>query len=145
MNNFEIAQQIIEDAEIYGFARRSAPVFEIRRIMSIKGLKSIDIAERLGVTEANVSRWLRGDQNLKLDTLYSLADAVEERLDICFGESHLKEFLAEMSYSEPEVQTFSVNVFSIENHKSFSRAEFVSCNDEEYGEVEANEGCFAFN
>ena len=144
MNNFDIAQQIAEDAEVFSFARRGAPVLEVRRIMSLKGLKNIDIAERLGVSEANVSRWLRGDQNLKLDTIYSLADAIEERLDLCFGESHLKQFLNGMSYSEPESQKFVANVYPLEDYRSYARGDFVSCNDEEYGEVEANEGCIAF-
>lgn len=144
MKNFDIAQQIAEDAEVFSYARRAAPILEIRRIMALKGLKNIDVAERLGVSEANVSRWLRGDQNLKLDTIHSLADAIEERLDLCFGESHLRVFLSEMNYSEPEVQKFSANVYSIEDYR-YARADFVTCNDEEYGEVEANEGCFAFN
>jgi len=56
MNNFDIAQQIAEDAEVFSYARRGAPILEIRRIMALKGLKNIDIAERLGVSEANVSR-----------------------------------------------------------------------------------------
>ncbi|MFV3283730.1 helix-turn-helix domain-containing protein [Pseudomonas sp. NY15356] len=144
MTNIDIAQQIAEDAEVFCYARRGAPILEIRRIMSLKGLKNIDLAERLGVSEANISRWLRGDQNLKLDTIYSLADAVQERLDLCFGESHLRQFLTDMKYSESEAQEFVVGVNSLEDYKSYARFEFFSCNDEEYGEVEANEGCFAF-
>lgn len=144
MTNFDIAQQIAEDAEVFCYARRGAPILEVRRIMALKGLKNVDIAERLGVSEANVSRWLRGDQNLKLDTIYSLADAVEERLDLCFGESHLRQFLTEMNYSEAEAQKFVVAWHPVKEHTTFGRGEFVSCNDEEYGEVEADEGCFAF-
>lgn len=144
MNNFDIAQQIAEDAEVFSYARRGAPILEVRRIMALKGLKNIDVAERLGVSEANVSRWLRGDQNLKLDTIYSLADAIEERLDLCFGESHLRQFLVDMNYSEPESQKFVVDLYPFEDHRSYRRGDFVSCNDEEFGEVEANEGCFAF-
>ncbi len=150
MNNFDIGQQIAEDAEIYGHARRAAPIFEIRRLMHDKGLKNIDLAERLGVSEANISRWLRGDQNLKLDTIHSLADAIEEKLNICFGESTVKSALATMRFSDPEPLVVVTSI---------------SCNDEDYGsyrdalisvandrfsfareeEVEANEGCFAIN
>ena len=53
--------------------------------MAEKGLKSVDLAERLGVSEANISRWLRGNQNLSLDTMYKLADAVKEPLRVSIG------------------------------------------------------------
>lgn len=148
MNNFEIAKEIAEDAEVFCHARRAAPIFEVRRIMALKGLKNIDLAERLGVSEANVSRWLRGDQNLKLDTLFSIADAIEERLDLFFGEAEVKQFVSTMKYSEPELSTFFVSVHSAEKNHSYLRSDFASCNDEEYGlafeEVEINESCFAF-
>lgn len=148
MNNFDIAKQIAEDAEVFCHARRAAPIFEVRKIMAFKGLKNIDVAERLGVSEANVSRWLRGDQNLKLDTLYSLSDAVEERLDLRFGETEIKQFISTMRYSEPELETFVVSVHPVRQSHSYFQGDFASCNDEQYGialeEVEINESCFAF-
>jgi transcriptional regulator with XRE-family HTH domain len=148
MNNFDIAKEIAEDAEVFSYTRRAAPIFEVRRIMALKGLKNIDLAERLGVSEANISRWLRGDQNLKLDTLYSLADAVQEKLDMCFGEVESKQIVSTMKYSEPELSTFVVSFHASEQRHSYLMGDFASCNDEEYGlaieEVEVNEGCFAF-
>ncbi|WP_223522937.1 helix-turn-helix domain-containing protein [Pseudomonas sp. BF-RE-24] len=148
MNNFDIAQQIAEDAEIFGFARRAAPIFEIRRLMQLKGLRNIDIAERLGVSEANVSRWLRGDQNLKLDTVHSLADAVEEKLNICFGESTVKSSWAGMRFSDPEPLVV-VSASCNDADYGFHREMMVSMSDEVFSfvceEVEANEGCVAFN
>lgn len=138
MNNFEIARQIEEDSEIFVFSRRAAPVFEIRRVMAVKGLKNIDVAERLGVSEANVSRWLKGDQNLKLDTIYLLADAVQEKLNICFGETQVRPALSKLNFSEVESE-----IFEVEN-TGFCKA----ANSAIYGfhnvEVEANEGSFAF-
>ncbi|CAM3724352.1 helix-turn-helix transcriptional regulator [Pseudomonas wadenswilerensis] len=149
MNNFDIAQQIAEDAELFGYARRAAPVFEIRRLMQDKGLKNIDIAERLGVSEANVSRWLRGDQNLKLDTIHSLADAVAEKLNIYFGESQVRSALADMRFSDPEPLTIVAGFGFNDEDYGFRNEALYSANDEEYGfargEVEANEGCFAVN
>ena len=82
--------RIKEDFDIYGAAWRSAPVFAFRRLMSEKGLRNSDIAERLGVSEANVSRMLRGDQNLKIDSLNLLAAAIEEPLIISFGDAPKK-------------------------------------------------------
>ncbi|WP_454876049.1 helix-turn-helix domain-containing protein [Pseudomonas farris] len=88
MRNEEIALQIEEDAILYGSSRRSGPIFEIRRIMAEKGIRNSDVAARLKVSEANVSRMLRGDQNVKIDTLYMLADAVQETMTISFSESY---------------------------------------------------------
>ncbi len=147
MNNFDIAKEIAEDAEVFSYARRAAPIFEVRRIMALKGLKNIDLAERLGVSEANISRWLRGDQNLKLDTLYSISDAVQERLDLCFGEPEAKQYVSTMQYSDPELFTFSFSVNAVDRNHSYLKGDFASCNDEEYGltfdEVEINESCIA--
>lgn len=86
MENFEVASQIQEDLEIFGLAWRSSFAFDIKRAMLDQGLRNIDIAERLQVSEANISRMLRGDQNLKIETMYMLAAAVGEHLNIYIGD-----------------------------------------------------------
>lgn len=83
--NQDIASEIVDKSLAWRGIRRSDPMMQLRRLMRDKNIKSIDLAERLGVSEANVSRWLGGTQNLRLDTLYALADAVEEPLTIVFG------------------------------------------------------------
>jgi transcriptional regulator with XRE-family HTH domain len=50
-----------------------------------KGLKANDIASRLGVPEAKVSRWLSGNHDIDIDTLYQITDALEEPLHISVG------------------------------------------------------------
>ncbi|NTZ70544.1 helix-turn-helix domain-containing protein [Pseudomonas protegens] len=137
MDNFEIAKQIQEDVEVFSLSRRAAPVFEIKRIMIEKGLKNIDIAERLGVTEANVSRWLRGDQNLKLDTLYLLADAIQVKFSISFGGQERAVSLSELSFSETEVETFEMPMPYAKPANDLRYKNFEA-------EGEANEGYFAF-
>jgi transcriptional regulator with XRE-family HTH domain len=87
VNNADIAKKIAEDALIYRGIRRSDVVLQIRQHMVRKGIKNSDIAERLGVSEANVSRWLKGNQNIQIDTLYLLADAIEESLSLHVGSS----------------------------------------------------------
>lgn len=84
-SNADIHKKIQANAPIFQGARRSDISMQIRCKMAEKGLKNVDIASRLGVSEANVSRWLRGNQNLSIDTIYQLADAVEEPLHICVG------------------------------------------------------------
>lgn len=84
-SNEIIAQEVAAKAILWRGVRRSDPVLQVRAKMREKGIKSVDLAERLGVSTANVSRWLRGHQNLSLDTLYSIADAIEEPLSIVVG------------------------------------------------------------
>ncbi|MBB4226080.1 helix-turn-helix domain-containing protein [Variovorax guangxiensis] len=83
--NEAVRDYISENSEIFVDARRLEAALAIRKKMQDKGLRVSDIAFRLGVAEANVSRWLRGNQNLSLDTLYRLADAMEEPIQIGFS------------------------------------------------------------
>lgn len=83
--NEDIRKSIEESAPIFRAARRANVALQIRSKMHEKGLKNRDIAERLGVSEANVSRWLRGNQNLSVDTIFQLADALEEPVEIIIG------------------------------------------------------------
>jgi transcriptional regulator with XRE-family HTH domain len=85
-SNSTIAKEVTENAALWRGVRRSDPTMQIRSRMREKGLKNSDLAQRIGVSEANISRWLRGNQNISIDNLYSLADAIEEPLTILFGE-----------------------------------------------------------
>ncbi|KVE87769.1 hypothetical protein WI99_11605 [Burkholderia cepacia] len=58
---------------------------QVRSLMREKGLLSADLAERAGVSKECVSRWLKGASNIQIDSLYRLADALEEPLTILFG------------------------------------------------------------
>jgi len=99
--NAEVHDRIFENTPIFQAARRSDIAMQIRSKMVEKGLKSVDLAERLGVSEANISRWLRGNQNLRLDTLYQLAEAIEERLRVTIG---FEEVATAIQSTEPHCQ-----------------------------------------
>lgn len=83
--NIEIAKKVQEQKELWGSVRRAAPIQHIRRVMREKHVLNKDMAERLGVTEQSISRLLKGSQNLQLDTLFMLADALEEQISIVVG------------------------------------------------------------
>jgi transcriptional regulator with XRE-family HTH domain len=85
-SNDVVAKKVRDAADAWRLVRRAEPTLQLRRAMRSKGLKNVDIAERLGISEANVSRWLRGNQNLTIDTLYALADSVESSLNISVGD-----------------------------------------------------------
>lgn len=121
---------------------RSAFAFDIKRAMISKGLKNIDIAQRLDVSEANVSRMLRGDQNLKIETMYMLAASIGEKLNICIGDRYKDE----IGFSEV-TEDIDFNGDSLDLHKHMKKmrdmAMLAPRNEPIYMEV-VNEGAFAF-
>lgn len=80
--NQRLFEKLKNSREVLTAARRADVAFMFRSLMVASNLKNVDIAQRLGVSEANVSRWLRGNQNLSLDTLHALADALAAQLVI---------------------------------------------------------------
>lgn len=91
ISNLQIREKIQKNKKLFTVVRRADISLQFRAQMVEKGIRNLDIAERLGVSEANVSRWLRGNQNLSADTLYMLADAIDEKLTIFVGSRHLEE------------------------------------------------------
>lgn len=49
-------------------------------ILEAKGWKQKDLAERMGKTEAEISRWMRGTHNFTLDTIAAIQTALGERI-----------------------------------------------------------------
>ena len=52
-------------------------VDRIHDILVEKGLKQKDLAQRLGKSEAEISKWMRGTHNFTIDTLVSIEDALD--------------------------------------------------------------------
>jgi transcriptional regulator with XRE-family HTH domain len=51
-------------------------VDRIHDILDEKGLKQKDLATRLGKSEAEISKWMRGTHNFTIDTLVSIEAAL---------------------------------------------------------------------
>ena len=51
-------------------------VDRIHDILHEKGLKQKDLATRLGKSEAEISKWMRGTHNFTIDTLVSIEAAL---------------------------------------------------------------------
>ena len=45
-------------------------------VLEEKGLKQKDLALKLGKSEAEISKWMRGTHNFTIDTLVSIEDAL---------------------------------------------------------------------
>jgi DNA-binding Xre family transcriptional regulator len=84
--NDAMGLQVIERYELWSGVRRAEVMQQVRKIMRDKGISNLDLAQRLKVSEPAMSRMLKGDQNVKLDTLYRIADALDEPLHITFGD-----------------------------------------------------------
>lgn len=52
-------------------------VDRIQEILEEKGMKQKDLAQRLGKSEAEISKWMRGTHNFTIDTLVSIEDALD--------------------------------------------------------------------
>ena len=52
-------------------------VDRIHDILVEKGLKQKDLALRLGKSEAEISKWMRGTHNFTIDTLVSIEQALD--------------------------------------------------------------------
>lgn len=52
-------------------------VDRIHDILEEKGLKQKDLAHRLGKSEAEISKWMRGTHNFTISTLVSIEDALD--------------------------------------------------------------------
>lgn len=83
--NEVVAAEVSNRKALWAAVRRAEPIQQVRRLMRKKEILNKDLAERLGVSEAAVSRLLRGNQNIQIDTLFMLADALEETLSISIG------------------------------------------------------------
>lgn len=53
-------------------------VDRIHKILDEKNLKQKDLATRLGKSEAEISKWMRGTHNFTIDTLASIEIALGE-------------------------------------------------------------------
>lgn len=123
-----VANEVSERKALWAFVRRAEPIQQVRRLMRQKDVLNKDMAERLGVTEAAVSRLLKGNQNIQIDTLYMLADALEEPLKIHLGDTESdctysyedgnKETIFEFGGTDEEVSSTVVQLDHFRKYKT---------------------------
>ena len=62
--------------------------YNIRKMINTRGMPQSDIAERCGITEAMLSRYLHGTSMPGLDKIYSLASVLDCRVADILDESY---------------------------------------------------------
>ena len=77
-------------------------VDRIHEILEEKGLKQKDLALRLGKSEAEISKWMRGTHNFTIDTLVSIEDALDAPIVMVYHQQKTPSYEFEpMLASEP--------------------------------------------
>lgn len=85
MSAVQVKQRIPEDrlAE-YWFDVQQIAFKKLREVFQGSGLRQEDLVDRLGKDKGQVSRWLRGTDNVTLRTMSNLARAMDCRLSVEF-------------------------------------------------------------
>lgn len=65
-------------------------VDRIHQILEEKGLRQKDLAELLGKSEAEISKWMRGTHNFTIDTLVSIESALNAPILQVFHQEDLQ-------------------------------------------------------
>ena len=65
-------------------------VDRIHQILEEKGLRQKDLAELLGKSEAQISKWMRGTHNFTIDTLVSIESALNAPILQVFHQEDLQ-------------------------------------------------------
>jgi transcriptional regulator with XRE-family HTH domain len=65
-------------------------VDRIHQILEEKGLRQKDLAELLGKSEAEISKWMRGTHNFTIDTLVSIEIALNAPILQVFHQEDLQ-------------------------------------------------------
>lgn len=60
-------------------------VDRIHDILTMKGLKQKDLANMLGKSEAEISKWMRGTHNFTLDTIMNIEDVLNEQILVVYS------------------------------------------------------------
>lgn len=60
-------------------------VDRIHEILSAKGYKQKDLAQMLGKSEAEISKWMRGTHNFTLDTIMNIEDTLNEQILVVYN------------------------------------------------------------
>jgi transcriptional regulator with XRE-family HTH domain len=79
--------------------------------MGKQNMSRVDLAKRLGVSKAFVTKLLNGNPNLTIKTMVSISKTLgcDLNIDICPADFEVKKF-----YTTPQKQSFSVEQFTEE-------------------------------
>ena len=77
----------------------------IKKICSLKGIRQVDIARHMGVSEGSVSNWIKGTNSIDIENLAELCSFLGISLDQVYGVSPIT---PEVSLSQEEIHLISL-------------------------------------
>ena len=98
----------IIDLKMEGFALgeiRKVIGENIKKICSLKGIRQVDIAEQMGVSQGSVSNWIKGTNSIDIENLAELCVFLGVSLDQIYGMSPIT---PEVSLSNEETELLSL-------------------------------------
>ena len=77
----------------------------IKKICSLKGIRQVDIARHMGVSEGSVSNWIKGTNSIDIENLAELCSFLGISLDQVYGVAPIT---PEVSLSQEEIHLISL-------------------------------------
>lgn len=77
----------------------------IKKICSLKGIRQVDIARYMGMSEGSVSNWIKGTNSIDIENLAELCSFLGVSLDQIYGVTPIT---PEVSLSQDEIQLISI-------------------------------------
>ena len=77
----------------------------IKKICSLKGIRQVDIARHMGVSEGSVSNWIKGTNSIDIENLAEVCRFLGVSLDQIYGVAPIT---PEVSLSQEEVHLISL-------------------------------------
>lgn len=74
----------------------------IKKVCALKGIRQVDIAEHMGVSQGSVSNWIKGTNSIDIENLAELCSFLGVSLDQIYGVSPIKPDVS-LSSSEAEL------------------------------------------
>lgn len=77
----------------------------IKKICSLKGIRQVDIARHMGVSEGSVSNWIKGTNSIDIENLAEVCRFLGVSLDQIYGVAPIT---PEVSLSQEEIHLLSI-------------------------------------
>lgn len=111
---------------------RSALTENLNELMKIKGIKAVDLAEKVGVSKSAVSHWLAGDNSPNIEILAKICQIYDVKLSEMLNEK------IEATYADKQFlkKYHSLDTYGKEAVGSILNAEYKRCSEQNTGSFE---------
>lgn len=126
---FEKRRKAISDEARKSVSMSFAIVDRIHEVLTTKGWKQKDLADKLGKSEAEISKWMRGTHNFTIDTIVAIEAALGESIlkVVCSKETKRDTIRIPLVFVEKRIQQNAISyVDTPDNYISMNTEEYIS-------------------